>query len=37
MAIAGAYMAFDTIVQVLDRILQRSASRREQQTGRELA
>ena len=37
MAIAGAYMAFDTIVQVLDRILQRSASRREQQKGRELA
>ena len=37
MAIAGAYMAFDTIVQVLDRILQRSANRREQQTGRELA
>ena len=37
MAIAGAYMAFDTIVQVLDRILQRSASRREQQKGRDLA
>ena len=37
MAIAGAYMAFDTIVQVLDRILQRSTSRREQQKGRELA
>lgn len=37
MAIAGAYMAFDTVIQVLDRIVQLAAGRREHQTGRETA
>ena len=36
MAIAGAYMAFDTVIQVLDRIVQLAAGRREHQTGRDL-
>ena len=37
MAIAGAYMAFDTVIQVLDRILQLAAGRHEKQTGRNMA
>ena len=37
MAIAGAYLAFDTVIQVLDRIVQLAAGRREHQTGRETA
>ena len=37
MGIAGVYMAFDTVIQVLDRILQLAAGRREKQTGGNLA
>ena len=37
MGIAGIYMAFETVVQVLDRILQLAAGRHEKQTGRNMA
>ena len=37
MGIAGVYMAFETVIQVLDRILQLAAGRREKQTGGNLA
>lgn len=37
MAIAGVYMAFETVIQVLDRILQLAAGRHENQTGGNLA
>ena len=37
MGIAGIYMAFETIIQVLDRILQLAAGRHEKQTGRNMA
>ena len=37
MAIAGVYMAFETVIQVLDRILQLAAGRHENQAGGNLA
>lgn len=37
MGIAGVYMAFETVIQVLDRILQLAAGRHENQTGGNLA
>ena len=37
MGIAGIYMAFETVIQVLDRILQLAAGRHEKQTGRNMA
>ena len=37
MGIAGVYMAFETVIQVLDRILQLAAGRHEKQTGRNMA
>lgn len=37
MGIAGAYMAFDTVVQVLDHTLQFAAGRNEKKTGRNMA
>ena len=37
MGIAGVYMAFDTVIQVLDRILQLAAGRHENQTGGNMA
>lgn len=37
MGIAGIYMAFETVIQVLDRILQLAVGRHEKQTGRNMA
>ena len=37
MGIAGIYMALETVIQVLDRILQLAAGRHEKQTGRNMA
>ena len=37
MGIAGIYMAFETVIQVLDRVLQLAAGRHEKQTGRNMA
>lgn len=37
MGIAGVYMAFETVIQVLDRVLQLAAGRHENQTGRNMA
>ena len=37
MGIAGIYMALETVIQVLDRILQLAADRHEKQTGRNMA
>ena len=37
MGIAGVYMAFETVIQVLDRILQLAAGRHENQAGGNLA
>ena len=37
MGIAGVYMAFETVIQVLDRILQLAAGRHENQTGGNMA
>ena len=37
MGIAGVYMAFETVIQVLDRILQLAAGRHEKQIGRNMA
>ena len=37
MGIAGIYMAFETVIQVLDRVLQLAAGRHEKQAGRNMA
>ena len=37
MGIAGIYMALETVIQVLDRVLQLAAGRHEKQTGRNMA